>query len=666
MPDRRKLANAIRALSMDAVQKANSGHPGAPMGMADIAEVLWNDFLKHNPDNPNWPDRDRFVMSNGHGSMLLYSLLHLSGYDLPMEELQRFRQLHSKTPGHPEFGCTAGVETTTGPLGQGLANAVGMALAERTLAAQFNQPEHDIVDHYTYVSVGDGCLMEGLSHEACSYAGTLGLGKLIAIYDSNRISIDGDIDGWFTEDVAQRFRAYNWQVIEDVDGHDVEAIHAAITKARGDTEHPSLICCHTLIAWGAPGKQGKASSHGAPLGEDEISRAREALGWSHKPFVIPDKIYAAWNAGKTGKKNEADWQKRFDRYTKAFPELAAEFQRRTAAALPENWDAVCDAFITETNGKQESIATRKASQNCLEAYAPILPELIGGSADLTGSNLTTWSGSSVNSATVPDGNYLHYGVREFAMAAINSGIALHGGFIPYGGTFLMFSEYARNALRMASLMKQRSLFILTHDSIGLGEDGPTHQAVEQAATLRLLPGMSVWRPGDATETAVAWRRAIENRHGPSCLLLSRQSLPFIAREAEQIAAIGKGGYVLIDSDGPPQLIVIATGSELGPAKAAVEALGDSSVRLVSMPSCDVFDQQDAAYREQVLPTACRKRIAVEAGIPDYWRKYVGLDGEVLGVPGFGESAPAAEVFEHFGITTEGIVKMIKSYRVADY
>ena len=661
-PDRRILADAVRVLSMDAVQKAASGHPGAPMGMADMVEVLWNDFLRHNPANPEWPNRDRFVLSNGHASMLLYAVLHLSGYDLPLAELRRFRQLRSKTPGHPEYGCAPGVETTTGPLGQGLANAVGMALAERALAARFNRPGHDIIDHYTYVTVGDGCLMEGVSHEAGSLAGSLGLGKLIAIYDSNRISIDGDVGGWFTEDVARRFGAYHWQVLPDVDGHDAAAVGAALAAARAEDRRPSLICCRTVIARGAPGKQGTAASHGAPLGEREVAAAREALGWPHPPFVIPDEIYAAWNAVERGRQLEAEWRQRFDRYAAAFPALAAEFQRRIAAALPDDWDAVSAAFIAETGKKEESIATRKASQNCLEAYAPLLPELIGGSADLSGSNLTTWSGSSVNTAARPHGNYLHYGVREFAMAAINNGIALHGGFIPYGGTFLMFSEYARNALRMAALMKQRNIFVFTHDSIGLGEDGPTHQAVEQAATLRLIPGMSVWRPGDATETAVAWRRAIEDQARPTCLLLSRQSLPFIRRAQEQIAAIERGGYALIDSNGPPRLIVIATGSELHLARAAVEQLADDGIRLVSMPSCDAFDRQDAAYRQQVLPPECKKRLAVEAGIPDYWRKYVGLEGKVLGVPDFGESAPAADVFEHFGITTAGIVEMIREYR----
>ena len=660
-PARRTLANAIRALSMDAVQKADSGHPGAPLGMADMAEVLWNDFLRHNPANPAWPDRDRFVLSNGHGSMLLYALLHLSGYDLPLAELKRFRQLHSKTPGHPEHGVAPGVETTTGPLGQGLANAVGMALAERTLAARFNRPGHAIVDHRTYAAVGDGCLMEGISHEAGSLAGTLGLGKLIVLYDSNRISIDGDVGGWFTEDVARRFRAYDWQVLAEVDGHDAATVSAAITEARADGERPSLICCRTVIAWGAPGKQGAAASHGAPLGEREVAAARKTLGWPHAPFVIPDEIYAAWSAVERGAAREAEWRQRFDRYAAEFPKEAAEFRRRIAAELPDEWGERSAAFIAATADNRKPMATRKASQQCLEAYAPLLPELIGGSADLSGSNLTTWSGSIVNSVTRPDGNYLHYGVREFAMAAINNGLALHGGFLPYGGTFLMFSEYARNALRMAALMRQRVIFIFTHDSIGLGEDGPTHQAVEQAATLRLIPGMSVWRPGDAAETAVAWRRAIEERQRPTCLLLSRQSLPCIPRAEAQRDAIDRGGYVLIDSKGPPELIVIATGSELAPARAAVEELADERIRLVSMPSCDLFDRQDAAYRRAVLPPECKKRLAVEAGIPDYWRKYVGLEGKVLGVPDFGESAPAADVFEHFGITAAGIAGVIRGW-----
>ena len=559
---RRQLANAIRALSMDAVQRANSGHPGAPMGMADIAEVLWNDFFRHNPANPGWVDRDRFVMSNGHGSMLLYSILHLTGYDLPMEELRNFRQLHSKTPGHPEYGYTPGIETTTGPLGQGLANAVGMAIAERTLAAQFNRAGLDIVNHYTYASVGDGCLMEGISHEACSLAGTLGLGKLIVIYDSNRISIDGEVEGWFTEDVPRRFEAYRWHVIPDVDGHDPDAVGQAIRAAQAATDRPSLLCCNTTIGMGSPNKQGKASSHGAPLGADEVALVRETIGWSWPAFEIPEEVYRGWDARQRGAEFEAEWNEKFSAYGKRYPEDAAEFTRRLKGDLPENWQETSRAYIETTRQKAESIASRKASQNALNAYGPSLPELIGGSADLTGSNLTLRQDSSVISNADADGNYLYYGVREFAMAAINNGMALHGGFIPYGGTFLIFTEYARNALRMAALMKQRNIFVLTHDSIGLGEDGPTHQAVEQTATLRLIPNMSVWRPCDAVETAVAWKTALENREGPTSLLLSRQSLPALERTGEQLGAIERGGYILIEPEGEPELIIIATGSEV--------------------------------------------------------------------------------------------------------
>ena len=662
MLTRRDLANAVRALSMDAVQKANSGHPGAPMGMADIAEVLWNDFLRHNPANPNWADRDRFVLSNGHGSMLLYSILHLTGYDLPMEQIQRFRQLHSMTPGHPEYGCAPGVETTTGPLGQGLANAVGMAIAEKTLAARYNRGDLDIVDHHTYVSVGDGCLMEGISHEACSLAGTLGLGKLIAIYDDNRISIDGEVDGWFTEDVPQRFEAYRWHVIRDVDGHDPEQVKAALSEARSVTDKPTVICCRTIIGWGSPNKQGKESCHGAALGKEEVALARATLGWKYDPFVIPDEYYRGWDARARGGKFEHDWNEKFSRYQKQFPDLAQEFQRRLAAQLPDNWNQAAADYVRQTADKAENIASRKASQNALDAYGPLLPELIGGSADLTASNLTNWSGSKTISAASADGNYLHYGVREFAMAAINNGIALHGGFIPYGGTFLVFSDYARNALRMAALMKQRNIFVFTHDSIGLGEDGPTHQAVEQAASLRLIPNMSVWRPADAVETAVAWKAAIENRTGPTSLLLSRQNLPHLKRTAVQLQDIVRGGYILSDTGPEPEAIIIATGSETVFALEAAEKLnGDGHrIRVVSMPSCDVFDAQDPAYRRAVLPPACRKRIAVEAGIPDYWFKYVGLEGRVLGVPGFGESAPGPEVYKHFGITAENLINLVKS------
>ncbi len=659
MLSRHELANAIRALSMDAVQRAKSGHPGAPMGMAEIAEVLWNDFLKHNPTNPKWDNRDRFVMSNGHGSMLIYSLLHLSGYDLSMEELQNFRQLHSATPGHPEYGYTPGVETTTGPLGQGLANAVGMALAEAMLAARFNRENYPIVDHYTYVTVGDGCLMEGISHEACSLAGTLGLGKLIGIYDSNQISIDGDVSGWFTEDVAARFEAYGWQVIRDVDGHDSEQIAEAINDARADLSRPSLICCKTIIGWGSPNKAGKESSHGAPLGEEEVTLTREQIGWQYDPFDIPKDFYAAWDARARGQAQETEWQQLFDKYSSAYPELAAEYQRRMAGELVDNWQSIASDFIHETDKKAESIASRKASQNSIEAYASQLPEMIGGSADLTGSNLTNWSGSSIISKSNCNGNYISYGVREFAMAAINNGIALHGGFIPYAGTFLIFSEYARNALRMAALMKVQSIFVFTHDSIGLGEDGPTHQAVEQAATLRMMPNMSLWRPCDAVESAVAWQAALERRNGPTSLLFSRQGLPHIQREQEQLDDIKRGGYVLIEGAEQPDLIIIATGSEVEMAINAATRLNDNGgrVRVVSMPSTDVFDQQDEKYKESVLPMSCRKRLSVEAGVTAFWKKYTGLDGRELGVDSFGESAPAKAVFEHFGLTEAKLTEM---------
>ncbi len=648
---------------MDAVQRARSGHPGAPMGMADIAEVLWNDFLRFNPANPGWVDRDRFVMSNGHGSMLLYSILHLCGYDLPVEELKNFRQLHSKTPGHPEYGYTPGIETTTGPLGQGLANAVGMAIAERTLAAQFNRsPGLDIVDHYTYVSVGDGCLMEGISHEACSLAGTLGLGKLIVIYDSNQISIDGEVDGWFTEDIPQRFNAYRWHVIPDVDGHDPDSIRQAVIEAQAATDKPSILCCNTVIGMGSPNKQGKASSHGAPLGVEEVALVRETIDWPWPEFEVPDVIYRGWDARQRGAALETAWNEKFAIYRERYPDDAAEFQRRVSGDLPENWREMSRAYIENTQQQAEAVASRKASQNALNAYGPALPELIGGSADLTGSNLTLWQDSTVISREVADGNYLYYGVREFAMAAINNGLALHGGFIPYGGTFLIFTEYARNALRMAALMKQRTIFVLTHDSIGLGEDGPTHQAVEQAATLRLIPNMSVWRPCDAVETAVAWKQALENSDNPTALLLSRQSLPCMDRTAEQLDAIERGAYILVEPEAGPDLIIIATGSEVAIAAAAAQRLnGDGRrVRVVSMPSADVFDAQPEQYREQVLPAACRRRVAVEAGIPDYWRKYVGLDGRILGVPTFGESAPGSAVFEHFGINAEGLMRLVQT------
>ncbi len=658
---RRQLANAIRALSMDAVQKANSGHPGAPMGMADIAEVLWNDFLRHNPANPKWPDRDRFVLSNGHGSMLLYSLLHLTGYDLPMDEIKNFRQLHSKTPGHPEYGYAPGVETTTGPLGQGITNAVGMAIAEKVLAGQFNRDGHHIVDHYTYVFLGDGCLMEGISHEACSLAGTLGLGKLIAFYDDNGISIDGHVEGWFTDDTPKRFQAYGWHVVRDVDGHDPEAVKKAIMEARSVNDKPSMICCKTVIGYGAPNLCGSHDCHGAALGEAEVAATRENLGWQHPPFVIPDEIYAGWNARTKGAQAEKSWTDKFAAYKKAFPELAAEFERRIKGELPKDWNQKSDEFIKAVDTKAETIASRKASQNALNGYGPLLPEFLGGSADLAGSNLTIWKGSKGLSNTVSDGNYIYYGVREFGMSAMMNGIALHGGFIPYGATFLMFSEYARNALRMAALMKVPSIFVYTHDSIGLGEDGPTHQAVEQTATLRLIPNMSVWRPCDAVESAVAWKLAVERKTGPSCLIFSRQNLPHQARDAQKLAAIRRGGYVLSEADGgKPQAVIIATGSEVGIAMEAQKLLAakGKKVRVVSMPSTDTFDAQDASYRESVLPKGA-KRVAVEAGVTDGWYKYVGLDGKVVGLDRFGESAPAGALFKHFGFTGDNVAKAVE-------
>ncbi len=663
LPDRRTLANAIRALSMDAVEKAKSGHPGAPLGMADIAEVLWNDFLKHNPANPHWIDRDRFILSNGHGSMLLYSLLHLSGYDVSIDDLKQFRQLHSKTPGHPEYGYTPGVETTTGPLGQGFANAVGMALAERTLAATYNRPDHEIIDHYTYVALGDGCLMEGISHEAASLAGTLGLGKLIALFDSNRISIDGEVDGWFKDDNAARFAAYGWHVIDNVDGHDPEQVRAALEQARNETTRPSFIVCKTQIGFGSPNKSGKASSHGAPLGADEIELTRQALGWPHAEFEVPDEIYAAWNAADKGANNESAWNDRFADYADAHPELAAELQRRFSGELPEDWDSNIEALITAINEKGETVASRKASQIALNGIGPVLPELIGGSADLTGSNLTLHAASRTIDDDNADGNYIYYGVREFGMTAINNGMSLHGGFIPYGGTFLMFSEYARNALRMAALMKVRNISVFTHDSVGLGEDGPTHQAVEQAATLRMMPNMSVWRPCDTVETAVAWRCAIENKSGPSSLLLSRQGLPHIERNDEQIQAIASGGYVLLDPDATPELILIATGSEVGLAMNVGQQLNaaGTATRVVSMPCTDRFDAQAADYRDSVLLPNCRQRVSIEAGVGDYWRKYVGLEGLTIGIDTFGESAPAGDVFSHFGFTEAAILERIKTY-----
>ncbi len=658
MSERRHLANAIRALSMDAVQQANSGHPGAPMGMADIAEVLWRDYLKHNPNNPNWADRDRFVLSNGHGSMLIYSLLHLSGYDLSIDDIKQFRQLHSKTPGHPEYGYTPGVETTTGPLGQGIANAVGMALAEKTLAAQFNREEHNVVDHYTYAFLGDGCLMEGISHEACSLAGTLGLGKLVAFYDDNGISIDGEVEGWFTDDTAKRFESYNWQVIRDVDGHDADAIKQAIESARNETQRPTLIVCKTVIGFGSPNKQGQESCHGAPLGDDEIALARKQLNWSYDRFEVPQDVYQAWDAKDKGDAIEASWNKHWTAYEQAYPELAAELKRRLAGELPEGFEQAFQAYIEELQANPDNPATRKASLNVLNKIGPQLSELLGGSADLAGSNLTLWQGAKGVTAEDASGNYVFYGVREFAMSAIMNGITLHGGFKPYGATFLMFMEYARNAVRMAALMKQPSIFVYTHDSIGLGEDGPTHQPVEQLANLRLTPNLHCWRPCDAVETAVAWQSAVESSEKPTALVFSRQGMQQQTRDVEQLNNIRRGGYILKDCDGTPECILIATGSEVDLAVAAHEQLTNQgmNVRVVSMPSTDVFDEQDADYREHVLPTEVRKRIAVEAGIADYWRKYVGLDGAVIGMNSFGESAPAKALFEHFDITVDAIVR----------
>ena len=657
MPVRSDLANAIRALSMDAVQKAKSGHPGAPMGMADIAEVLWNDFLVHNPSNPSWFNRDRFVLSNGHGSMLLYSLLHLSGYDLSIDDLKSFRQLHSKTPGHPEYGYAPGVETTTGPLGQGIANAVGMAIAEKTMGAQFNKPDASIVDHYTYTFLGDGCMMEGISHEACSLAGTLGLGKLIAFYDDNGISIDGEVEGWFSDDTQKRFEAYGWQVIPRVDGHDAEEIRQAIITAREETGRPTLICCKTIIGFGSPNKQGKEDCHGAPLGDEEIRLTREQLGWSHAPFVIPADVYAGWDAKEKGATAESAWNDAMAAFANTDPALAAEFTRRMKGALPADFEAQSAAIIADVNAQAATIASRKASQNSIEAFAPLLPELFGGSADLAGSNLTLWSGSKGISAEDPSGNYCYYGVREFGMSAIMNGMALHGGLIPYGATFLMFVEYARNAVRMAALMKQRTIFVYTHDSIGLGEDGPTHQPVEQIASLRMTPNLVNWRPCDAVESVVAWKAALVRDTGPTTLIFSRQNLPHVTRSASELANIARGGYVLKDSAGTPDLILIATGSEVSLALEAFDTLtaAGHKVRVVSMPSTDQFDMQDAAYKASVLPASVTRRVAVEAGIKDFWYKYVGLDGVVIGMESFGESAPANQLFEHFGITTKAVV-----------
>ena len=661
MPARRDLANAIRALSMDAVQKANSGHPGAPMGMADIAEVLWRDYLQHNPANPSWANRDRFVLSNGHGSMLIYSLLHLSGYELSIDDLKNFRQLHSKTPGHPEYGYAPGVETTTGPLGQGIANAVGMATAEKILAAQFNRDGHEVVDHYTYTFLGDGCMMEGISHEVCSLAGTLGLGKLIAFYDDNGISIDGEVEGWFSDDTPKRFEAYGWQVIPAVDGHDSDAITAAIEAARAETGKPTLICCKTVIGMGSPNKAGKEECHGAPLGDEEIALTREALGWKYGSFEIPDDIYAEWSARDSGAAAEQAWNDKFDAYAAAHPELAAEFKRRVGGELPADFSRQAEAFIYQCQDEGKEVATRKASQLCLDAFGEMLPELLGGSADLAGSNLTWWKGSKAITADDASGNYLHYGVREFGMSAMMNGIALHGGFINYGATFLVFMEYARNAVRMAALMKQRSIFVYTHDSIGLGEDGPTHQPIEQIASLRGTPNMSLWRPCDMVESAVAWRSAIERADGPTSLIFTRQGLPHQNRSSAQVAAIARGGYVLNDCDGEPEAIIIATGSEVKLAMAAQQQLAESGrkVRVVSMPSTDVFEQQDAYYRESVLPSNVLARVAVEAAHKDYWYKYVGLDGRIVGMDSFGESAPAGELFKFFGITAEAVVAAVE-------
>ncbi len=660
MPTHRELANAIRVLSMDAVQKANSGHPGMPMGMADIAEVLWNDFLEHNPANPAWHNRDRFIVSNGHGCMLLYSLLHLSGYALTIDDIKQFRQLHSKTPGHPEMGETPGVETTTGPLGQGLANAVGMAIAEKHLAKQFNREGFPIVDHFTYVFVGDGCLMEGISHEVCSLAGTLGLGKLIVFYDDNQISIDGNVQGWFTDNTPLRFQSYGWHVISDIDGHDREALYRAITEARAVRDKPVLICCKTVIGWGSPNKAGTAKTHGEALGEAEVEAVRQNLNWQHAPFDIPKAIYEGWNAHAKGEKREQAWQALFADYHQAHPELAREFMRRMEKQLPDDWAVQTQALIDETQQKKETLASRKASQNCLNHFGKLLPELMGGSADLTGSNLTNWQGVKAFSKETPEGQYIYYGVREFGMSAIMNGIALYGGIIPFGGTFLTFSDYARNALRLAALMHQRVIFVYTHDSIGLGEDGPTHQPVEHAPSLRMIPELSVWRPCDTTETAVAWQKAIEHQ-GPTCLLLSRQNLPFQERTREMTAHIHRGGYILSDCEGLPDLIMIATGSEVALAVESANQLIrlNKKIRVVSMPSVDTFLSQDSAYQENVLPAAVTTRIAIEAAASDGWYQFTGCRGKVIGLDRFGASAPAKEVFKECGFTVEHIVQVAK-------
>ena len=662
MPSRRELANAIRVLSMDAVQQANSGHPGMPMGMADIAEVLWRDFLRHNPANPAWPERDRFVLSNGHGSMLLYSLLHLTGYDLGIDELRRFRQLDSRTAGHPEREPALGIETTTGPLGQGLANAVGMALAERLLADEFNRPGHTIVDHHTWVFLGDGCLMEGISHEVCSLAGTWGLGKLICFYDDNGISIDGEVPGWFTDDTPRRFQAYGWQVIRHVNGHDAEAVIRAIRKARREKSRPTLICCQTVIGYGSPNKQGKEDCHGAPLGAAEVQLTREALDWRYAPFVIPDELRAAWDGRRRGQRAENRWRRAFKAYRAAFPELAAEYERRMAGRLPGGFAAQAAALAEQTQASTAAVATRQSSQAVLNALGPGLPELLGGSADLTGSNNTRIRGSTAFTPEQPAGRYLHYGVREFGMAAIMNGIGLHGGFIPYGGTFLVFSDYARNALRMAALMELPGIFVLTHDSIGLGEDGPTHQPIEHVASLRLVPGLAVWRPCDAVETAIAWAAAIERRDGPSCLVLTRQAVPHQARDAAQVDAIRRGAYVLVDCEGEPECILIATGSEVGVAVDAARALAAEGrgVRVVSMPCVSVFAAQDRDWRDRVLPPAVTRRIAIEAGATDGWWRWVGAQGRVIGLDRFGASAPAGDLFAHFGLTAAAVVEAARA------
>lgn len=660
MPSRRNLANAIRALSMDAVQQAKSGHPGAPMGMADIAEVLWNDFLKHNPSNPEWLNRDRFVLSNGHGSMLLYSLLHLSGYGVSIDDLKNFRQLHAKTAGHPEYGYAPGIETTTGPLGQGIANAIGMAIAEKTLAAQFNRDGHEIIDHHTFAFLGDGCLMEGISHEACSLAGTLGLGKFIAFYDDNGISIDGEVEGWFNDDTPKRFESYGWHVIPAIDGHDPDAIFAAIEAAKANTEQPTLICCKTIIGFGSPNKEGKEDCHGAPLGDDEIALTRKRLDWSYGPFDIPADIAEEWDARDAGYDVEQTWNQSFKEYSEAYPELAAELLRRIAGDLPVDFNAQADAYIADLQSQGDTIASRKASQNALNAFGPLLPEMLGGSADLAGSNLTIWSGSKGISNADANGNYVYYGVREFAMSAIMNGVALHGGFVPYGATFLVFMEYARNAIRMAALMRQRVLFVYTHDSIGLGEDGPTHQPIEQIANLRATPHLDTWRPCDTVESAVAWKSSLQRIDGPSALIFSRQNLVHQDRDQAQVEAIAKGGYILSDCDGAPEAIIIATGSEVGIAQDAAAQLTAQGrkVRVVSMPCTEAFERQDAAYQESVLPKSVSARVAVEAAHADYWYKYVGLQGRVVGMTDFGASAPANELFEIYGFTADNVAKQV--------